>query len=133
MSTYDQRAQAQAARMLAPKPKGKGQPVTITVPGAGGTFDPATDTTSGASPPVTHDGSGVQTAYDARSIDGKVIQSGDVKFLLSPLKIDGTAMPRPVADLHTLTKADGSWAIKAVDSVSPAGLDALFKLQLRRA
>lgn len=130
---YDDRARAQAARMLAPKPRGKGQAVTLRQPASGGTYDPATDTTSGATPAQTHDGSGVEEFYSAQSIDGDKIQDGDVRFLLSPLKIDGADMPLPVAESWTLTKSDGEWLIKRVDRIAPAGLVAYYQLQLRRA
>lgn len=129
---YDDRAAAMAARMLAPKPRGKGQVVTLVQPGAGGTFDPATDATTGGSAPIEHQGSGVEEAYSSNSIDGRLIQAGDVKLMLSPVKLDGSSMPMPVADSWMLTKSDGDWAVKRVDRTAPAGLVAMYVLQLRR-
>jgi len=129
---YDDRAVAMAARMLAPKPRGKGQVVTLLQPGVGGTFDPATDATTGGSAPIEHQGSGVEEAYSSSSIDGRQIQAGDIKFMLSPEKLDGAAMPQPLADTWTLQKSDGEWSIKKVDRVAPAGLAAMYVLQLRR-
>lgn len=133
MNAYDERARAQAIRNLAPIAKGgKGQVVTINTPGAPGTHDPMTDTTSGGSPPASHETSGVETKYKADSIDGTVIQRGDVLFLLSPVKLDGSDLPTPVADSDTLTTADGEWLVKHVETIRPAGLAAMHKLQLRK-
>ena len=133
MTAYDLRARATAARMLAPKSKGgKGQVVTLHQPASDGTFDPATETTSGATPAQDHAGSGVETKYDARSIAAGLVQAGDVKFLLSPVKLDGSPMPEPAADSWTLTKGGQTWTIKLVTPTSPAGLDVMYELQLRR-
>lgn len=108
-----------------------GQTVTISRPGPD-VFDPATDTTV-PGPPIVQQGSGVQKSYSAKSIDGTVIQQGDVQFLLSPLRADGAPIEQPVADRDSLTKLDGLWAIKHVDTVAPAGVPVLFKIQLRRS
>jgi hypothetical protein len=138
MLAYDLRSRATAARMLAPIASGgKGQVVTLHQPATDGVFDPATDTTSGGSPPTDHTGSGVEEAYSAYSLAQGLVLAGDVKFLLSPLKADGTPMPQAVADSWTITKGlnpDGSpkvWAIKRVEPLSPAGTPVLFELQLR--
>lgn len=134
MAAYDLEAKADAAAELAPIAQGgSGQVVTITAPGTPGTYDPATDTTTGGSGPVTHIGSGLEEKYSAFSVASGVVAAGDVKFLLSPLKGDGADMPQPVPDSWTLTKADGAWAIKAVEPLSPAGTDVMFTLQLRRS
>lgn len=130
---YDIRARASAARKLAPISQGgKGQEVTLHQPGSDGVFDPATETTTGATSPVDHDSSGVEEAYSAFSISSGVVAAGDIKFLLSPLKVDGTPMPQPESDGWTLTKADGTWTIKRIEPLSPAGTDVLFTLQLRK-
>jgi len=133
MTAYDVRARAQAGRMLGPiAARGKGQVVTITTPGAG-TFDPATDTTSGGSP-TAQTCSGVESYYTAHSIDGTLIKSGDKKFLLSPFNADGAPITKPVPDRDILTLADGSvWAIKRCDPLAPAGMSVLYELQLRAA
>lgn len=110
-----------------------GQEVTIATPAIDGTYDPMTDTVTGGSPPLVQDGSGSQKSYDAKSIDGTVIQQGDVRFMLSPLNKKGEPISPPVADRDILTKLDGPWAIKHVDTVAPAGVPVLFKLQLRRS
>lgn len=109
-----------------------GQAVTLHQPATDGVFNPATDTTTGASPPADHAGSGVEESYSAFSVASGVVLAGDVKFLLSGLKADGSPMPKPVPDSWTLTKADGSvWAIKRADTLAPAGTPVMFTLQLR--
>lgn len=133
MAAYDQRARAQAIRNLAPIAKGgKGQVVTIKTPAQGGTPDPMTDTTTGQSPPVDESGSGVETKYRAESIDGTLIQSGDVLLLLSPVTLEGIELSELVPDLTRIQKADGPWTVKHVDTVKPSGLKILHKVQLRR-
>lgn len=130
MADYDARFLATAARLLAPKPTGKGQVVTITSPGVDD-FDEATDKATPGSP-VVQIGSGVEEAYSAFSLAGGLVQGGDILFLLSPLNVNGLPLSRPVADRDRLEKLDGEWAIKHVDTVAPAGTPVLFKLQLRR-
>lgn len=133
MADYDARFLALAARLLAPKSRGgKGQEVTLHQPGSEGTFDPVTETTSGASPPVDHYGSGVEDGYSAEMVASGAVLAGDVKFLLSPVTLQGAALPTPVADSWTLTKDDGVWTIKKVQRIAPAGMAVLYELQLRR-
>ena len=130
--TYDDRAKALAARMLAPTSRGgKGLEVTLHQPGSGGTFDPATDTTSGATPPQDHVTSGVEDKNSTFSIGTGVVAAGDVKLLLSPVKLDGSDTPEPIADSWTLTMAGKPWTIKQVGRTQPAGMPVLFELQLR--
>ncbi|MBI5940661.1 MAG: hypothetical protein HY859_09565 [Caulobacterales bacterium] len=129
---YDDRAQALAARKLAPKSAGgKGQAVTISATAAS-TYNPTTGrATAGA--PSTQACSGIEEAYRASLIDGALIKTGDKRFMLSPLKTDGTAITLPEAG-HTLTYADGTaWVIMAVEPFKPAGLLVYAYLQLRRA
>lgn len=132
MTAYDVRARSTAARMLAPKSKGgKGQEVTLTQPAAT-SYDPATDTTTVVTPAQDHAGSGVETKYDARSVAAGLVQAGDIKFLLSPVKLDGSEMPKPEADSWKLTKADGLWTVKLVTPTSPAGNVVMYEIQLGR-
>jgi len=133
MAEYDARFLALAGRLLAPKSRGgKGQEVTLKAPPFAGTFDPETETTTGATPGATHISSGVEDKFSAFSVASGVVAAGDVKFLLSPLKADGSPMPKPVADAWTLTYADGSaWTIKKVDRIAPAGVAVMYELQLR--
>lgn len=132
MADYDLEARADAVAELAPIAQGgSGQTVTLHQPVTDGVYDPATDTVTGASLADDHEGSGVELQYDARSIDGTVILAGDVKFVLSPEKTDGTLMPQPVADVDTLVYGGKTWTIKRVNTLSPAGNIVLFELQLR--
>lgn len=128
---YDARFLATAARMLAPKPKGKGQLVTLHEPPTDGSFDPSTDTTTGASPAQDHEGSGVEDRFSAFSIAQGVVAADDIKFLLSPLKTDGTPMPLPVADAWTIMLSGGVRTIKRVDAIRPAGTAVLIELTVR--
>lgn len=128
---YDDRAFAQAARMLAPKPKGKGQAVTLHQPAEPGSYDEMTDTVSAPQPAQSHDGSGIEEAYDAQSIASGVVLATDVKFVLSPLKVDGEPMPTPIADSWTITVGEVDYTIKRVTPLRPAGKPVLFTLQLR--
>ena len=133
MSTYDERARSQAIRNLAPIAKGgKGQAVRIETPARDGQTDPMTDRTTGGSPPVDENGSGVETKYRAESVDGDLVQRGDVQLLLSPVTVDGMDLSEIVSDLTTVTKADGLWLVKHVDTIKPTGLFVMHKLQLRR-
>lgn len=132
MANYDVRARAAAGRALAPIAQGgKGQVVTIST-STPGVFNPATSVTPVVT--VVQTGSGVEEAYQARSIDGTLILVGDKKFILSPFNSAGGLLTKPEPDKSTVTLADGSlWTVKRVDPLSPAGLDIMFTLQLRGA
>lgn len=111
---------------------GEFQQITLTQPGAPGGYDEANDVATEPTAPVEHVGSGIEEFYSAQSVDGDKIQQGDIRFMLSPLKADGSPMPLPIAEAWTATKSDGEWLIKKVDRVAPAGVVAYFVLQLRR-
>ena len=139
MTAYDIEDRLGAAEDLAPVASGgSGQLVTITTPGADGTYDPMTDTTSGASDPVEQISSGVEDKVSSYSVANNLAAAGDLQFLLSALvftadgRVTSTPLVTPVADRDTLTKADGVWAIKQVDPISPAGTPVMFQLRLRR-
>lgn len=108
-----------------------GQTVTVHQPATDGTFNAATDTTSGASPPQDHIGSAVEDKFSAFSVASGVVAAGDIKLLLSALKSNGAAMPEPVADLWTVTMGGKVWAIKKVDRIAPGGTTVMYELQLR--
>ena len=115
MSSYDQRARAQAIRQLNPVSKGGGgQAVELSTAGA------------------SQHSSGVEVRYKAESVDGRVIQMGDVQFLLSPVTLDGEDLAEIVPDMTLLTKADGPWLVKHVATIRPTGLSVMHKLQLRQ-
>lgn len=107
------------------------QAATLNVPATNGTFNASTDSTTGGTNAATHTGSGVQDRYSAFSVASGAVEAGDVKFLLTALKSDGSAMPKPIADRDTLTMGGRTWAIKSVDTVSPNGDVVLYELQLR--
>lgn len=135
MSTYDERAQALAARMLAPKSQGgKGQQVTFvfTVPG---TYNTQTGAV-GAGGTTTQTCSGVEKAFDIAKIDGSQILSGDSEFVMSPLTVEGEVVVLPDDDSFEgkLTLEDGSErSIVVLAPKRPAGLLVGVKLQLRGA
>lgn len=106
---------------------GKGQAITITAraPGARNA-----DTGVRTVTPTAHIGSGIERSYTAREIDGTVIQRGDKKFMLSPLKSDGTVMPIPTTK-DQATLGGKSWTIESVDARTPAGEFIYAYLQLR--
>jgi hypothetical protein len=136
MIAYDVRAQRQAARDLAPKSKGgKGQAVTLNYQGPG-----AYDTATGAMVqpiPAAQDSSGVELAYEAHRIDGTNILTGDTKFMLSPLTIQGVGVVLAGANdagETTLTMADGvPRRVISIEPFKPAGLLVYAYLQLRGA
>ena len=91
MADIHDNGRALAARLLAPRPAGKGAPMrlTRTVPG---TRDPATGTTS--PPTVTnYDGSGLRTQYDLKDVDGSQVLRTDVRMLVNPVLVNGASMP----------------------------------------
>lgn len=133
MTAYDLRARATVARNLAPVSRGgKGQEVTLHQP-AVTTYDPATDTTVVVTPAQDHDGSGIETKYDAESVAAGLVAAGDLRFLLSPLTLTGSLMPEAVADAWTITVGGKVYTIKRVTPTRPAGNVIYYELQLRGA
>lgn len=129
---YDLEARADAAEDLAPISQGGfGQVVTLHQPASGGTYNPATDTTTGGTAAQNHTGSGVEDRYSAFSIASGAVEATDIKFLLSALKADGTVMPEPEADSWAITLADGKrHTIKRVGVIRPAGTAVMYELQV---
>lgn len=124
---------AQAARDIDDGMREAGQLLTLTQPPIDGTFDPATETTSGASPAKTHGAYGVQgEAYSAFSISTGVVAAGDVRLMLSTLNADGSALPTPVADKWTLVLNGVTHTVKDVETTQPADVPLLYELRLRR-
>lgn len=132
MTDFDVRARATAARMLAPKPKGKGQRVTLNTPGQS-TYNPETGATTTGNP-LTEYGSGVVEKIASFNIDEDKVRTGDIKFMLSPMTVAGAVVTPPVEDQTTLTLANGeAWKVVRSQPESPAGLVIMYVLQLRRA
>lgn len=133
MADYDVRAQEQAARQLAPKPKGKGQRVTLTYQPEG-EYDPATGATDNPDPEIRLC-SGIEESFEAYRIDGTNILTGDTRFMLSPVKTDGTpiSLPDDLPETATLTLASGAVKalVRVVERVQPAGRLVYAVLQLR--
>lgn len=129
MTAYDQRARTTAARALAPIAQGgKGQ-VIIVRTRTSGAYNPAT----ASAPAVDTDetGSGLTDGYAHRDRPGTQILAGDLRLLLSPLKIDGAPIAKPKVDA-TCILADGTgWTVVDVEPLAPAGMAILYTLHLR--
>lgn len=124
---YD-RAKASAARNLAPRSQGgKGLELTLrrTVQGE---YDPDT----GVSETITdYAGSGLRENYKAEDIDGSLIKAGDVKFLVSPVLLNGTDMPQPETQDKILFDGE-TYTVQRVDPWDYAGLAVGFAVQARK-
>lgn len=108
-----------------------GVEVTLTQPATDGIFDPATETTTGASPGATHIAFGIQgKPYTAFSIGSGSIEDGDVRLLLSTLKTNGQPLPKPVADSWTALWAGRVHTVKQVETTQPGGAPVMYELRL---
>lgn len=124
---YD-RGRVLAVRMLAPRAKGgKGAELTITRT-VKGPRNPDTGATSDVV--TTYPGSGLRETYQQKDIDGSNIKAGDVKFIVSPVQLDGTDMPQPM----TVDKILFGGKVYGVVQVNPwdyVGLAVGFEVQAR--
>ena len=124
---YD-RSRALAVRMLAPRAKGgKGAALTITRT-VKGQRDP--DTGATANIVTTYPGSGLRETYQQKDVDGTNIKAGDVKFIISPVQLDGADMPQP----STVDKIlfDGkTYSVVQVNPWDYVGLAVGFEVQAR--
>lgn len=85
------RGRATAIKQLGLPPTGKGAALTLHKVTAGGDYIPGGGETA---PTVTdYAGSGIRTAYKLADVDGTLVQSSDVRFLVSPLLQNGGDMP----------------------------------------
>lgn len=124
---------AQDARDVDAGMREAGGLVILTQPASDGTFDPATETTTGASPAQTHRAYGAQgEAYSAFSIASGVVAAGDVRLMLSTLDENGAPLPTPVADSWTLALNGVIHTIKHVDTTKPADVAVLYEVRLRK-
>jgi hypothetical protein len=128
---YDDRARATAIRMLALKADGgKGQAVTLTRAGTGSGSRNATTGVYTPAGAATQTGSGIEDVYKAHEIDGTLILSGDMKFMLSPVTSAGADIVEPPLN-STVTYSGKTKTVKAVERVAPAGVVAYYVLQVR--
>lgn len=124
---YD-RAKATAARQLAPRSQGgKGLELTLRRTVAG-EYEPDT----GSSETVTdYAGSGLRENYRLEDIDGTLVKAGDVRFMVSPVLLNGDDMPEP----KTLDKMlfDGeTYTVQRCDPGDFAGQACFFYVQARK-
>lgn len=125
---YD-RALATATRMLKPRSEGGyGLAATFTVTTVG-EYDPATGTS-----PITetaYTGSAFRDTYKRQEIDGARVLASDVKFLVSPVQSDGTAMPMLNPEYKLAFDGD-TYTIVSVMPWKYAGLNVGFEVQGRK-
>ena len=108
-----------------------GQSMTLAYVG-GGTYDPATGTTSGSAPASVTVKGAIFPLSPFRKSQGNIVE-GDQQCLLSALDTSGAAITAPQAN-GTITDANARpWTIVAVEPLSPAGLDILYDCVIRRA
>jgi hypothetical protein len=126
---YD-RAKAQAARVLAPRSAGgKGLELTLRRTVAG-EYDPETGITP---PPVVTDyaGSGLRENYRTQDVDGSLIKAGDVRFMVSPVLLNGSDTPEPLTTDLIIFDGD-TYTVQAVEPGDYAGLACFFYVQARK-
>jgi hypothetical protein len=76
---------------------------------------------------------GLEETHDDKSIDGRVVERGDVKLHLAVTDITGAAVAKPESDADRITYADGTvWLVKNACPTAPGGQVVLYTLQLRR-
>lgn len=125
---YD-RGRALAARMLAPRSRGgKGLEMVLRVTGPAGKYDPVAG--GAGQTGVDHEGSAVRADYDQRDIDGTAIKVGDVKFLVSPLKLDGSDLPKPKTK-DRITFAGTTYSVEHCKPWDYAGVACGYEVQAR--
>ena len=129
MSDVYDRAKASAGRMLGLRASGgKGAAFTLkkTVAGA---YDPDAGTSTTTS--TDYAGSAFRDTFRQSEIDGARIKQGDVKFLVSPLLVNGSDMPEPKP--QDLCVFDGStYTVQFVLPMNYAGLAVGFEVQARK-
>ena len=91
-----------------------------------GTYDPATDTTSGATT-TDHSVIGVLLSYRTADIDGTLIKSGDMRFLFSASGLSFVPDPTCVVIVNSYV-----WHVQNVRRIEPSGVGVLYDLQVRK-
>lgn len=125
---YD-RAKASAARALAPRSSGgKGLALTL-IKKTAGAYDPATSSSTNTT--TSYSGSGLREEYDLKDVDGAMVRQGDVKFLVSPMLINGNDTPEPSAD-DSITFDGSTYSVVSVSPWNYAGIAVGFEVQARK-
>ena len=105
-----------------------GQPITITRAQDGnGEFDPSTGAYKPVDP-LTFHGCALATNYRQDLVDGTLIKQGDKLFTVAASGLGC----EPMASDNLSDAAGDVWSVSAVDVVSPAGVDLLYKVQGRK-
>jgi len=126
---YD-RSRKTAIRMLGLRSKGgKGEKLKLTI---SSTDEP--EVIDGIVVPNEdiYLGSAVRIEYTNRDINDTVIKMGDVKFLVSPIQIDGTDMP---TEIQPQSKIEFAGSVYSVVNSKPwnfTGLSIGFEVQARK-
>lgn len=126
---YD-RSRKTAIRMLGLRSKGgKGEKLKLTI---SSTDEP--EVIDGIVVPNDdiYLGSGVRIEYTNRDINDTVIKMGDVKFLVSPIQLDGTDMP---TEIQPQSKIEFAGSVYSVVNSKPwnfTGLSIGFEVQARK-
>lgn len=118
---------ADAAAMLAED----GQTLTLVYVGTS-VYDPATGTTTNTAPATQTVKGAIFPLSPFRKSTGNIVE-GDQQCLLAAENVSGVAITAPQVN-GTITDANGKpWTIIAAEPLSPAGVDVLHDLIIRRA
>ena len=126
---FHDRMRAMVIRNLAPQPKGKGVPITLTRK-AGGGYNPKTGKTE---PIVTETivSSGLRVNYKDSNYNRTTIQYGDFQIYLSPVQEDGSETPKPVVG-DAITFLDDPVKVVSIEPFNDNSVGCGWKLQVRR-
>lgn len=107
------------------KAKGLATTVIISRPGTGGTYNPVTGETAGATPAQTYTGTGAVFGYRAENIDGTRVIQGDQQVYADAVNL---VRPNP----NEAIKVGGrDCTAVGVEAISPGGQDILYIIQVR--
>lgn len=124
---YD-RGKGLAIRMLAPRSKGgKGLEMTL-IKTTEAEYNPDTSTYEGGT--VEYQSSALRDNYAEEDIDNTNILTSDVKFIISPVQLDGSDMPR-ISDGDQIVFNGDTYSVVNVSTWNFAGLTVGFEVQAR--
>ena len=106
----------------------EGQVATLTHQVAGGTYDPATGTTSGGST-TPHLIKGYFYNYKLEEIDGTQITMGDRKFLIKTTDTSNVAIPEPRVN-DTISGVGDTVSVKGIDKIYSGSSVVVYILQV---